>query len=570
MEEPAHEPTLKRTVALEPAFAVRTLRSAGGQEAFLVGEVIGEGAIGVVEFARQRSLDRDVVLKRAKDPEDAVARAELIREAGVAGRLQHPCIVTVHGIYDGEDGHPVICMRPAPGRPWPGLREVGWAVDQHVGIAIEVCRALEFAHARGVLHLDLKPANIVVGAFGEVCLLDWGIALDRTSEGGRAEVLGTPGYIAPEMVALGELDERTDVYLLGATLFHVLFGRPPHRRSTVADSLQAASEPVRMPDVAPWLAELADICGRALRVDPDERFAGIRPLRLALTDYLAHRDAERLAHRAELAREMLRASLPPEQRLREMEVVRAQIQSALRLWPGNPRARALEQEVQTELCALHVLLGDHQAAARRARGLREMPRSLQRALEVVRKRDAGRRARRRAVEQLAPHPSLAWRTEMVTGLLVMLPPVFLTVAGVSFLAPPGVVGMAEVIGVALGWGVLLWIDPPPRRHLYELALFAAAWGVLCGVAANRMLVEAWGLPVAYGRSLDVLVVAGVAGVSTYVRPALAGVAVLLAGGAVLLPFVDPSGWGFRAVVLLLLILLLRLDRQEAGGWASER
>src|SRR6185503_17346084 len=146
--------------------------------------------------------------------------------------------------------------------------------DLNVGILLQVLNAVRFAHSRGIIHRDVKPDNVMIGAFGEVYLLDWGIAV-RPAEtpGVVGPMVGTPRYLAPEMLdgALDDVGPHTDVYLLGATLHHILTGQPRHAGETLETVLAAAKEsrPVHYAATVP--AELAALCNAATAQDPKRR-----------------------------------------------------------------------------------------------------------------------------------------------------------------------------------------------------------------------------------------------------------------------------------------------------------
>jgi serine/threonine-protein kinase len=237
-----------------------TLPAVGGRYQLL--EEIGRGGMGAVLRARDAHLGRDLAVKVMRD--DAGEKPELlyrfVEEAQVTGQLQHPGTVPVHDIGRLEDGRLFIAMKLVRGRTLGALlaERAGPAdsLPRYVGIFQQVCQTLAYAHSMGVLHRDLKPANVMVGAFGEVQVMDWGLAkVLRPHDGGRAaedaetvlgairtlrsnaewsqshagQALGTPAYMAPEQ-ARGEidrLDERCDVFGLGAILCEILTSQPP-------------------------------------------------------------------------------------------------------------------------------------------------------------------------------------------------------------------------------------------------------------------------------------------------------------------------------------------------------
>jgi serine/threonine-protein kinase len=242
-----------------PALDPLTLPPAGRRYELL--EQIGEGGMGSVLRARDPHLGRDLAVKVMRG--GSHARPELLRrfveEAQVSGQLQHPGTVPVHDIGCLEDGRPFIAMKLVKGRTLEALLQERASpaedLPRFVGIFGQVCQTLAYAHSMGVLHRDLKPANVMVGAFGEVQVMDWGLAkVLRPSRGaptpdvaartasvrtirseaieGRSrdgQALGTPAYMAPEQ-ARGEVDrvdERADVFGLGAILCEILTGAPP-------------------------------------------------------------------------------------------------------------------------------------------------------------------------------------------------------------------------------------------------------------------------------------------------------------------------------------------------------
>jgi serine/threonine-protein kinase len=283
------------------------------------GEVIGEGGMGVIRAATQVALGRGVAVKTLKPGKrEPAAALDLLREAWVTGAIEHPNVVPVHYLEVDADGVPVIVMKRIAGVEWSALLGDAGEVERrfgatdllvwNLGILMSVLNALRYAHSRGVVHRDLKPSNVMIGDFGEVYLLDWGIAVSLRDDGsGRLplaanaiQLAGTPHYMAPEMLGRSgsaPISERTDVYLAGAVLFEVIAGRPPHQASSIADVFASvlASAPVMPAGVPP---ELAAICLRAMHADADARFASVDLMRLAIQSYLEHRGSADLATRA--------------------------------------------------------------------------------------------------------------------------------------------------------------------------------------------------------------------------------------------------------------------------------
>jgi serine/threonine-protein kinase len=262
---------------------------------YAIGDILGQGGMGTVHLAHDRLLRRDVALKiLRRDITDADATTRLEREARILARLEHPGIVPVHDAGVLGDGRCFYVMKLVRGqRLEEAVRPLPTA--EALRLFLRVCETVGFAHAQGVVHRDLKPSNIMVGAFGEVLVLDWGIArLVGDAPGGAGPsdenmaatldgpdtapgtVLGTPGFMAPEQAHgwTHQVDARTDVWALGAIL------------RTVADgtALGGVARPLR------------SICARACAVQPSDRYPSATALAADVTRFLdgdpveAHRE----------------------------------------------------------------------------------------------------------------------------------------------------------------------------------------------------------------------------------------------------------------------------------------
>ena len=234
-------------MTLPDATVGHLLRIAGAAEdpggRYELREEIGRGGMGVVYRAHDRELQRDVALKLLRAGADAADLARrLHREARVLASLEHPGIVPVHDVGALAEGTAFYVMKLVRGR-----RLDQWAAEfpslaERLRAFERICETVAFAHAHGVVHRDLKPGNVMLGAFGEVLVMDWGVAKvlsDAAMAAGAAAVhegetaagtvLGTPGYMAPEQAAgdARAIDARTDVYALGGLLHFLLAGAPP-------------------------------------------------------------------------------------------------------------------------------------------------------------------------------------------------------------------------------------------------------------------------------------------------------------------------------------------------------
>lgn len=284
------------------------------------------GGLGQVSVALDQELNREVALKEIQPAhaDDEVSQRRFLLEAEITGGLEHPGIVPVYALGHGPDGRPFYAMRfvkgdslkksiedfhraDNPNRNDPGAREL--ARRQLLGRFIDVCNAMEYAHSRGVLHRDLKPGNIMVGRYGETLVVDWGLAKSVEKEeivsdeptlrpssalSGLGQTLpglaiGTPSYMSPEQAAgrLDDLGPASDVYSLGATLYHLLCGRPPFVKGDVHDILQRVERgeferPRQIDGEIP--APLEAICLKSMALKSVDRYETAR----ALADDLEH------------------------------------------------------------------------------------------------------------------------------------------------------------------------------------------------------------------------------------------------------------------------------------------
>jgi serine/threonine protein kinase len=228
---------------------------------FVVLGVIGQGGMGQVYRVRDRLLERDIALKVLR-PElatpDGVERME--QESRILARLAHPGIVPIHDIVTLADGRPGYFMRLVTGQRLDQL-DTSTTLPERLRLFLRLCEAVEFAHQHQVIHRDLKPANVMLGEFGEVLVLDWGIA-HLGSGSDPATRAGTPGFMAPEQLAGSAVDARTDVFALGAIL------------QQLAGDVAGGTR----------MRQLSAVWRRAMAPDPSSRYGSVR----LLADDVAH------------------------------------------------------------------------------------------------------------------------------------------------------------------------------------------------------------------------------------------------------------------------------------------
>jgi tetratricopeptide (TPR) repeat protein len=262
------------------------------------------GGMGRILLARDRRLGRRVALKELHAEAGPGAESRFVREALVTARLQHPAIVPVYEAGRWPGGRPFYAMKLVEGRSLEALLRGATSLPSRLALLphlIAVAEAVAYAHGQRVVHRDLKPANVLVGPFGETVVVDWGLAREL-GRGGAIEredgqaggtdgaasgqtvngtVLGTPHYMPPEQARGLPVDERADVYALGAMLYFLLSGTPPHAGRSADEALAAAAagaiEPVerREPEAPP---DLAAIVRKAMAPSPADRYPSAREL----------------------------------------------------------------------------------------------------------------------------------------------------------------------------------------------------------------------------------------------------------------------------------------------------
>ncbi len=344
---------LRDSVSLRPREIVFETDPQSSVSDYEVRVLLGEGGMGSVYRATQSSMDRDVAIKmiKAKSSRQLVRRDTLdkfISEAAITGGLEHPNIVPIYDVGVTQSGDPFYVMKEVRGQTWSKSIDVA-SEDENLTTLMQVAHAVAFAHARGVVHRDLKPDNVMLGEFGEVLVLDWGLALPTKSYQKQgvsfAEGLaGTPTYMAPEMASglREQISEKSDVYLLGAVLFRMLVGKPPHSGATTTECLQAAQRNEIRP--TPRQDELMSIALTAMATRPEDRYPSARAFQQAIREYRSHAESRRLADFAEAG---LREASTTEG-YRVFEKVVLALEQAIELWSENTRAQELSVTARLE------------------------------------------------------------------------------------------------------------------------------------------------------------------------------------------------------------------------------
>ncbi|MCB9641446.1 MAG: protein kinase [Myxococcales bacterium] len=524
------EPSLEVSASLSMDSLPCLLTAEGEQEQgfselseLQMGQQLGLGGMGIVQLAVQIPLQREVAVKRIReDRRSARHRMALLREARITGRLEHPNIVPVHVLGCDQVKDPLFVMKRIEGVPWGLLMHdsqhdlrkdderdhLEWNLD----ILMQLCNAVAFAHSKGILHRDLKPANVMVGPFGEVYLVDWGLAVERLDgenrlpdgEDGDDDIVGTPSYMAPEMVmgSVEELSERTDSFLLGAILFEIMTGQAPHKRESMEESLISAyaCDPFVFPAGLPQ--ELVQICKKATKRDPADRYESVEAFRKDLAHFLQHRHSLSLCHEAQTGLEALEQLVgrPIEEQPTYQSVhgvfLEAQFgfQQALRAWEQNIQARSGLAELREVMAHYELSQGHEKAAAVLISQLESPGSALPRKLAALRKEKAEEAERIEALERFASDHDADFGQGTRGFLTLLLSAIYL----------PFLVMFSESIGRLLGHGGPLFTFHMTAFVVFGMLFFAwsgiATFGarhVMWKSSINRaILVSMWGLSIA--------------------------------------------------------------------------
>jgi tetratricopeptide (TPR) repeat protein len=365
---------------------------------------IGHGGMGVVYRARDTALDRDVAVKLLSErfPADSPPAQRFLSEARITGQLQHPGIPAVHQVGTLADGRPFLAMKLIKGSTLEAIlkQRTDPAFDRGRLLAIfeAVCQAVGYAHAHRVIHRDLKPANVMVGAFGEVQVMDWGLAkvlggetpatedalaaetrawtgVSPTPETGShtqaGTLVGTPAFIAPEQ-AVGQIErvnERSDVFGLGALLAVILTGKPPYVGETF-ESVRVQAVRGKLEDCFARLdasgaePELVALCKQCLAFEPAGRpadggavAAAVAGLRAAADERARRAELERVRALGERATALARSA---ERRKRRRLVIGAAAMLALALIGGLVAVLAVQRQANTDLAAKNIELAEQE------------------------------------------------------------------------------------------------------------------------------------------------------------------------------------------------------------------
>ncbi len=360
-------------------------------------ELLGKGGMGVVAAARQTSIDRVVAIKmlRPDIESDEESREKFLGEAIVTGELEHPNIVPIYDLGKDQSGALFYSMKRVKGQPWDTVIQEKSLIE-NLEILMKVADAVGFAHSRGVVHRDLKPENVMLGDFGEVLVMDWGLAISVEQAAELASIAGTPAYMPPEMALglQGKIGPASDIYLLGAILFQVLTGRPPHSGARVIECLGSAARN----EIAPTkvTGELMEIARTAMASQPEDRYASVNDLQAAIRDYQSHAQSVQLTERAFGELELAQA----DDSYSHFAKALFGFQEAIVLWPGNARAAQGARRASFEYASSAFRRGDYDLAVSLLDPQLDDHASLLQQLEVAKAERASRQRRLQTVKRL--------------------------------------------------------------------------------------------------------------------------------------------------------------------------
>ena len=304
--------------------------------------VLGEGGMGIVLEGTQNFPKRHVAIKRIKQ-RNPYLEYLLQHEAMITGRLSHPNIIPIHILRPAGAHGPEVIMPLLKGNTLQNrldqdditLRSALFVLDQ-------ICNALCYAHANDVIHRDIKPENIMLGEFGDVYLVDWGIALDKQGPlSKKPKLVGTPAYMPPEMAegGLDSIDERTDVYLLGSTLHYILVKAPRHTGTDLESVLTQAKEsaPYFYPNHI--FSELGQLANQCCAPQKETRLQSVTSFQETLRQTIKHWDVMELILDAETVLRQLKTTTTTDEAFPLFLQARALFTQAQKSWPEAKTAQ---------------------------------------------------------------------------------------------------------------------------------------------------------------------------------------------------------------------------------------
>ena len=324
---------------------------------------LGRGGMGTVFQAQQAAPKRHVAVKRLH-PQNAHLKPLLIQEAMICGALEHPSIIPIYELrIQGEEG-PQVIMKKIEGLSLRAFCAQEKELHQAIKALIQVCHALEYAHAQGVYHRDIKPENIMMGSFASVYLVDWGLAISKENiDQLPTQLVGSPAYMAPEMLSgkPQDVDPRTDVYLLGASLHEVITGTPRHIGSSMDEVFQkvALSQPYQYASHISLC--LQHLCNQACAKEKDQRIQSVALFREQLELFFIQEQSDLLLEAA-YKEQHLFENTPFAQQAQHFHKARFGFEQALTIWPQSTQAKEALQRLIAHMVSIHIEKNNLEAA----------------------------------------------------------------------------------------------------------------------------------------------------------------------------------------------------------------
>ena len=512
--------------------ALQSVNWSAEQPELELGGILGKGGMGIVRVAKQSSLARDVAVKSLHASNEGTkddrreATLKLMQEAWAMGLLEHPNIVPVHLLGRDRDGKPILVMKRIEGVAWrdviageaemPSGFQGSDPLVWHIEILLQVCNAMQFAHTKGLLHRDLKPENVMIGEFGEVYVMDWGLAvrlredvptnlpLARDTKG----IAGTPAYMAPEMTkGVGRwLTEATDLYLLGTCLHEAITGMPRHIGHNIFQLLASShlSEPYDYEDKIP--RELADILNKAMHVEPESRFESVEAFRKALVEFLQHKNSVEIGREATARLQELQeitsspVSVQEKNTLQIHELYgqcRFGFQEALRSWPQNTDAQEGLQSTLEIMAEYSIRQGEYLAASALVAQLPRENEALQKKLAELKDKMDSEAARNQQLQKIAENLNLRVGSKTRSILISLIGVcwcVFFFVMGWlsrnGYYEPSNFdyvfanISIAALLGLGVFFGRRVLFQNAANRSLVRLVYLAFACFILLGITGQ--------------------------------------------------------------------------------------
>ena len=468
--------------------------SSGPADYRIVGQ-LGRGGTAVVYQAHQRAVDREVALKylRSEFADNELVRRRFLAEARVIGSLEHPGIIAIHEVALDHSNRLFYSMKRIDGSPWNQQIDA-LEPSQNVDILLAIADAIRYAHSQQVVHRDLKPENVMLGRFGEILLADWGMAVRLDSapdvavrenasaastaakypggsmaagaelsaskpgfkSGDVDGVGGTPAYMAPEMTTgqVADVTEQTDVYLLGAILYRIMTGHPPHRGESLRECLLAAADNLIVPtDIQHGLI---DIARRAMNTRPVDRHNDVAALIDDIRDHRRHQTSAALVKRVTRALASIEADRKVS--IERLTFLESLLKEAEEIWPDNPRVANVRDQLLPHRAVAIAASGDIDTAIEtlESAGLGDG--------ELASSLRADKRQRCKDQRAVSRYSALFVRSPDA-GLLVTMPAAVIIEVNEQFLSAFGF-DRDQIVGKSIGQ-LHLWVCPRRRVELAD-------------------------------------------------------------------------------------------------------